>query len=211
VYLKVQTDADIDRAMDLLRASAHRVRDWVAAQSGDPLDLLRRMKHDEAGEAMMGAPSKAIMLTIGIAIGSASVLALPHVSRLAGDEVLRHVKAWAVFGEAQAAEIQPCSDQEQVEVRLLEAEVATTEAEVREAESRLRAMTPQQQFGLGNDAARQEVGRVNAPAAQSAAAQPCKDVKQLRERLIVARATKAEVDARIARAVAQAVPRPSRL
>ena len=49
MYLKVQTDADIDRAMDLLRASACRVRDWAAAQSGDPLDLLRRMKFDPVG------------------------------------------------------------------------------------------------------------------------------------------------------------------
>jgi hypothetical protein len=35
--------------MDLLRASAARVRDWVAAQSGDPLDLLRRMKFETIG------------------------------------------------------------------------------------------------------------------------------------------------------------------
>lgn len=49
MYLKVQTIADVDRAMDLLRASACRVRDWVAAQSGDPLDLLRRMKFDPVG------------------------------------------------------------------------------------------------------------------------------------------------------------------
>ena len=38
-----------DRYMDQLRASARRVRDWVATQSDDPLDLLRRMKFDPVG------------------------------------------------------------------------------------------------------------------------------------------------------------------
>jgi hypothetical protein len=49
MYLRVQTVADVDRYMDQLRASALRVRDWVAAQSGDPLELLRRMKFDPVG------------------------------------------------------------------------------------------------------------------------------------------------------------------
>jgi hypothetical protein len=49
MHLTVQTVADVDRHMDQLRASARRVRDWVAAQSGDPLDLLRRMKFDPVG------------------------------------------------------------------------------------------------------------------------------------------------------------------
>jgi len=35
--------------MDELRVSARRVRDWVAGQSGDPLDLLRHMKFDPIG------------------------------------------------------------------------------------------------------------------------------------------------------------------
>ena len=49
MYLTVQTVADVDRHMGQLRASARRVRDWVAAQSGEPLDLLRRMKFDPVG------------------------------------------------------------------------------------------------------------------------------------------------------------------
>lgn len=49
MYLKVQTVADIDRHMNQLRASARRAQDWVATQSGDPLDLLRRMKFDAVG------------------------------------------------------------------------------------------------------------------------------------------------------------------
>jgi hypothetical protein len=49
MYLKVQTVADVDRAIDQLRASARRAQAWLAAQSGDPLDLLRRMKFDTVG------------------------------------------------------------------------------------------------------------------------------------------------------------------
>ena len=48
-YLKVETVADIDRAMDKIRASACAARDWVMTQSSDPLDLLRCMKFDAAG------------------------------------------------------------------------------------------------------------------------------------------------------------------
>ena len=49
MYLKVQTNADVDRYMDQLRASAVGAQEWLAAQSGDPLDLLRRMKFDAIG------------------------------------------------------------------------------------------------------------------------------------------------------------------
>jgi hypothetical protein len=49
MYLTIQNVADVDHYMDLLRASALHVRDWVAAQSGDPLDLLRRIKFDPIG------------------------------------------------------------------------------------------------------------------------------------------------------------------
>jgi hypothetical protein len=49
MYMKVQTVADVDRYMDQLRASARRAQDWVASQSGDPLDFLRRMKFDAVG------------------------------------------------------------------------------------------------------------------------------------------------------------------
>jgi hypothetical protein len=47
--LKVQTVADVDRYMDLLRASARRAQERIVAQPGDPLDLLRRMKFEAVG------------------------------------------------------------------------------------------------------------------------------------------------------------------
>lgn len=40
---------DADRLMALIRGSAARVHDWVAAQTGDPLEMLRRMKFDQVG------------------------------------------------------------------------------------------------------------------------------------------------------------------
>jgi hypothetical protein len=40
----VRTVEDAERLMALIRASARRVHDWVAAQSGDPLEMLRSMK-----------------------------------------------------------------------------------------------------------------------------------------------------------------------
>jgi hypothetical protein len=49
MYLRVQNSTDVDHYMDQLRNSARRVQAWVAAQSGDPLDLLRRMKFDPVG------------------------------------------------------------------------------------------------------------------------------------------------------------------
>lgn len=49
MYLKVQTIADVDRYMDQLRGSAERAQQWLAAQSGDPLDLLRRIKFESIG------------------------------------------------------------------------------------------------------------------------------------------------------------------
>ena len=40
---------DADRLMITLRNSAARVHDWVAAQTGDPLDMLKHMKFDPVG------------------------------------------------------------------------------------------------------------------------------------------------------------------
>lgn len=40
---------DADRLMALIRGSASRVHDWVAAQTGDPLEMLRRMRFDPVG------------------------------------------------------------------------------------------------------------------------------------------------------------------
>lgn len=40
---------EADRLMDAIRVSAKRFHDWFAAQSGDPLDLLKRMKFEQVG------------------------------------------------------------------------------------------------------------------------------------------------------------------
>jgi hypothetical protein len=47
--LKVQSIAEVERYLDQVRVSARRAQEWLAAQSGDPLDLLRRMKFDPVG------------------------------------------------------------------------------------------------------------------------------------------------------------------
>ncbi|HEY5409199.1 MAG TPA: hypothetical protein VIJ94_00605 [Caulobacteraceae bacterium] len=48
-YLEVRTIGDVERHLDAIRASAARAHKWIAAQSGDSLDLLRRMKFDLVG------------------------------------------------------------------------------------------------------------------------------------------------------------------
>ena len=45
----VRTPADADALMELVRQSARKVHDWVAAQVGDPLDMLERMKFEPVG------------------------------------------------------------------------------------------------------------------------------------------------------------------
>lgn len=40
---------DADRLIATIRASAKRAHDWIAAQSGDPLDMLKRMKFEAVG------------------------------------------------------------------------------------------------------------------------------------------------------------------
>jgi hypothetical protein len=45
----VETPADAEDLMELVRQSARKVHDWVAAQVGDPLDMLERMKFDPVG------------------------------------------------------------------------------------------------------------------------------------------------------------------
>lgn len=47
--LVVHTTADADRLMNLVRASAARAQRQIAALTGDPLDMLRRMKFDQIG------------------------------------------------------------------------------------------------------------------------------------------------------------------
>ena len=45
----IRTPDDADRLMETVRGSAQRVHDWVAAQTGDPLQMLRHMKFDAIG------------------------------------------------------------------------------------------------------------------------------------------------------------------
>ena len=45
----IRSVEDADRLMITLRNSAARVHDWVAAQTGDPLDMLKHMKFDPVG------------------------------------------------------------------------------------------------------------------------------------------------------------------
>jgi hypothetical protein len=45
----VRTMEDIDRYLGLISQAAAKVRDWFAAQTGDPLDMLRQMKFETVG------------------------------------------------------------------------------------------------------------------------------------------------------------------
>ena len=45
----IRTEIVADELMAMVRASAARSQEWVAAHSGDPLDLLRQMKFDPVG------------------------------------------------------------------------------------------------------------------------------------------------------------------
>jgi hypothetical protein len=45
----IQTVQEVDHYLDQIRKSAASAHAWIAAQSGDPLDLLRRLKFDEVG------------------------------------------------------------------------------------------------------------------------------------------------------------------
>jgi hypothetical protein len=47
--LTVSSVADADALMDKIRATAISVQNWVALQTGDPLDMLRRMKFEPVG------------------------------------------------------------------------------------------------------------------------------------------------------------------
>ena len=47
--IHVQTRDDADRLLDTIRVSARRAHDWIAAQSGDPLQVLKRMKFEPVG------------------------------------------------------------------------------------------------------------------------------------------------------------------
>lgn len=45
----VRSTEDADRLMARIRASAARAHDWIAAQTGDPLEMLRQMKFEPIG------------------------------------------------------------------------------------------------------------------------------------------------------------------
>jgi hypothetical protein len=47
--LKVRTISDVEQRLAVIRASAARAQNWIAAQGGDPFDLLRRMKLEPVG------------------------------------------------------------------------------------------------------------------------------------------------------------------
>ncbi len=47
--LIVQTTEEADALLGTVRASAKRSQEWMAAQTGDPLELLRRIKFDPIG------------------------------------------------------------------------------------------------------------------------------------------------------------------
>lgn len=49
MQLFVRSIEDADALIDKIRASAVRFHDWVSAQSGDPLDMLKRMKFEPIG------------------------------------------------------------------------------------------------------------------------------------------------------------------
>jgi hypothetical protein len=49
LFLEVSTAGDVDRYMALVRASAARAHDWIAAFNGDPLELLRELKYSPVG------------------------------------------------------------------------------------------------------------------------------------------------------------------
>ena len=47
--IHIRTVEHADRLFAKIRASAQRAHDWIATQSGDPLDMLKRMKFEPVG------------------------------------------------------------------------------------------------------------------------------------------------------------------
>lgn len=48
-YFTIHSPDDAEKWMDIVRASAARAQAWIALQTGDPLDMLRRIKFDPVG------------------------------------------------------------------------------------------------------------------------------------------------------------------
>ncbi len=80
----VRSVEDADHLMALIQGSAARVHDWVAAQTGDPLDMLRRMKFDPVGfHPVEGRPLNLVeqinqTWTYAVAVAAARQLLLLH-------------------------------------------------------------------------------------------------------------------------------------
>jgi hypothetical protein len=49
LFLEVSTVEEVDGLLALIRASAARAHDWIAAFNGDPLELLRELKYSPVG------------------------------------------------------------------------------------------------------------------------------------------------------------------
>ena len=82
--LIVRTVEDADCLMARIRASAARIHDWIAAQTGDPLDMLRRMKFETVGfHPIEGHPLNLVeqinqTWTFAVALAAARQLLLLH-------------------------------------------------------------------------------------------------------------------------------------
>lgn len=48
-HLTVRSIEDAERLMERVRGSAARAQTWILAQTGDPFELMRRMKFDTIG------------------------------------------------------------------------------------------------------------------------------------------------------------------
>ncbi|MGC2208479.1 MAG: hypothetical protein WA532_00080 [Candidatus Korobacteraceae bacterium] len=83
-HLTVQTVGDADRLMEQIRTAAVKVQNWIATQSGDPLDMLRRMKfnavgfHPIKGHALNVVEQINQTWTFAVAIAAARQLLLLH-------------------------------------------------------------------------------------------------------------------------------------
>lgn len=59
--LQICNTSDIDRYMDQVRDAAARIQKWIAAQDGDPLALILRMKFETGGfHPILGHPLNVI-------------------------------------------------------------------------------------------------------------------------------------------------------
>jgi hypothetical protein len=84
VYLTVRSVEDIERHLGRVREAAAHAQAWVAAQRGDPLDLLRRMKFEPVGRHPIdGRPLNLVeqlnqTWTFSVALAAARELLLLH-------------------------------------------------------------------------------------------------------------------------------------